>query len=186
MGRRLSHGRGGAFAAPKRQIANDGLDGSVGPSAVTLTFGAAALATGVFSVGFQMIESASTLVRTRGIIHLQLQAAGSAITAVTGAIGMIVVSAEAFAAGIASLSTPLDDTERAWYVYVPFAMESVGSGTQGADSPGRFLTIPFDSRGQRKLKVSDTLVTVIEATQDSTTTGTVLQAGIMWRSQFKL
>ncbi len=183
MARRFTSSRRVGLQAPKRQIANDGI--VLAPTA-TLTFLATSNAKAVFSSALALVIPAATLVRTRGMLHIQMLSNGTASNTVTGAVGLMVVSNESFVAGIASLRTPLEEIESAWYVYEPFAMQSVGTGTQDGGSPGRFLTIPFDSRGQRKLKNADTLVAVIEANQTSATTGTVLKASLIWRSQFKL
>ena len=177
-------GRGrGSLPAPKRQIANDGLQG---PNFAILTFGAVGTASALGSFGFLVTESAGTLVRTRGRIMVRVEASGTVNNQFTGAVGMLVVSAEAFAAGLAAISTPLDDIERAWYVYEPFAVMGRITGSSSGNDLVSVVEFAFDSRGQRKLKQGDMLVTVVECTQRSAVTGSVLSVAYQWRSQFKL
>ena len=183
MGRRIVSRRGG-LQAPKRQIANDGIDDH---NSATLTFLATAEAEASFEFGALVSIAATTLVRTRGMLSLQLTASGGALNQISGAFGMIVVSQAAFiTGGITALPVPMDDLENDWFVYVPFSLMSVGSGTQDGASPGRFLNIPFDSRGQRKLKDGDVMAPIIQAKQVNATTGTVILAGVAFRQQFKL
>ena len=177
-------GRGrGSLPAPKRQIANDGIDLA---GDATLTFLATSNATALGTVAQLTIPPAMTLVRTRGRLFVRVNSSGTINNIITGAIGMLVVSLEAFNAGILSVSTPLDDIERAWFVWEPFALQGRVAAASAGNDIGAYVSWPFDSRGQRKLKTNDVLALVVEANQVSAVTGTVLSVGYSFRQQFKL
>ena len=85
----------------------------------------------------------------------------AAIEHQVGAVGALVVSDVAFAAGSASIPGPF--TERSndyWAMWLPFSMTSAGmtSGDQGTESLTRF----FDSRGQRKLPHGSVYAFIVE------------------------
>ena len=183
MARRFT-GRGrGSLPAPKRQIANDGLES--GPSIATLTFLATTNAVAGFSVGLLTAVPAATLVRTRGELVIKVLTSGNITNQIAGAFGMIVVSENAFGAGITALPTPLVDIENDWFVYEPFALQ-LEANNPPQDSIAAHRVVRFDSRGMRKLKDGDVLAMVIEANQTDATTGTVVRAAAHFRSQFKL
>ena len=182
---RVVRGRGRSLQAPKRQIANDGPDGVFNPIA-TVTFGASVGPQKAgLSGGLALQEPALTLVRTRGAFVLEMLVSGGATNEVTGAVGMIVVSSDAFAAGIASLPGPLTDIENDWFVYEPFALGTEATNPP-ADSRVSHVQRQFDSRGMRKLKFGDVLVMVIEVVQSDATTGIVLRLASHFRVQAKL
>ena len=169
--------------APKRQIANDGLSQFSGTQ---ITFGVANQITAANNGGFGIVVPAATLVRTRGCLRVSVVTSGIAGGRIMGAMGMIVVSTEAFTVGgLGSLPTPLDDIENDWFVYQPFCLHTDATDPSANDVYSDFL-VNFDSRGQRKLKTGDLLAIVYEAAQSHSTTGTVLDATVMFRSQFKL
>ena len=182
---RVVRRRGGAFQAPKRQIANDGADGSFAPIAI-VSFGASIGPTkAILSGGLVLLEPALTLVRTRGAFVLSMLASGGATNEVTGAFGMIVVSSDAFAVGVTAVPGPLTDIENDWVVYEPFALSSEATNP-AADSQISNWKRQFDSRGMRKLKFGEVLAFVIEAVQSDATTGTVLRLAAHFRIQAKL
>ena len=185
MPRRSSFRGGRGLPAPKRQIGNDGADGSINPIA-TVTFGASIgpIKAGL-SAGLTLTEAAATLVRTRGALVLEMLTSGGVTNEVTGAVGMIVVSSDAFAVGISALPGPLTDISNDWFVYEPFAL-ATESANPPADSRVSHVMRQFDSRGMRKLKAGETLAMVIEAVQSDATTGTVLRLASTFRVQVKL
>ena len=181
MARRIVR-RAAGSQAPQRQIANDGFDGTA-----TITFGGSTVGTAQGSVGFQVLVPALTLVRTRGIFSAVVTVAGASTAIIQGAMGIIVASGESFAAGLVSLSTPMDDIERAWVVWQPFSVYAdVGGAITEAAGTAAFSREAVDSRGMRKMKVNDVLSVVFEATQLVGTTGTVVKFSYNLRQQFKL
>ena len=180
MARRFRSSRGG-LQAPKRQIANDGVD--AGDSAA-ITFGATV--TGSVAMGrFQVEEPALTLVRTRGVFTIKCIGSGVNDNRINGAFGIIVVSNEAGVAGLASLPLPLSQIENDWVVWVPFALH-VSNTVVTEEDLGSIQQIPYDSRGMRKLKLGESLQEVVEAFQFNGTNGTVLNMINQSRMQFKL
>ena len=184
---RVVRGRGRSLPAPKRQIANSGLPGGLlVPAIATLTFGAS---TGpikaAFSIGLSLTEAAATLVRTRGHLVVEMLTSGGVTNQVTGAVGMIVASQDAFSVGVTALPGPLSDIENDWFVYEPFAL-ATESANPPVDSRVSHVMRQFDSRGMRKLKNGETLVMVIEGVQSDATTGTVIRAAAQYRVQVKL
>ena len=171
----------GSLQAPKRQIGNENIGGNG-----VLTFGASPLATAAGSVGLQLVAPAATLVRSRGRFGVAVTVSGANTNLITGVFGMIIVSAEAFAAGLASLSTPLDDSDRAWVVWQSWSVYADG-GALGESAGGAvFREYEVDSRGMRKMKAGDTLAFTVEANQDTSTTGTLVSFSYQLRFQFKL
>jgi len=101
-----------------------------------------------------------TVVRTRGFLWTASDQEG-AIEEPFGAFGLMVVKQTASAAGIASLPTPVTESDGEFFVYEPWiaAMRFV-SATGIADPAGS--TIHFDSKAQRKLGLDEDLAVTIE------------------------
>ncbi len=89
-----------------------------------------------------------------------------------GAIGMAVVSDQASAAGIASLPTPITESESdLWYLWKAFGLVSELSVAGGVNS----MTFEFDSKAQRKVGDGEDLVTVVENGSATTGLGFLIQ-----------
>ncbi len=82
----------------------------------------------------------------------------------TGALGMMVVSDVAAAAGIASIPGPVTEAEDdGWFVWVPFhnlSSATGGSGSVGNSPPG--FRFEFDSKAMRKVEEGFRVAVVIE------------------------
>jgi len=181
MGRSF-RGRSG-LPAPKRQIGNDGLSGT---GFVTMTVGASTLGNVGFNTFLLVTAIALTLVRTRGEFFARLRDSGGADNLITGAYGQIVVSENAANVGITAVPVPLTDIENDWFVWVPFTLHADAAVGQPLDSPSAIVRIPFDSRGQRKLKQGEALVSIVEIAQSDATTGTIIDFVHSFRNQSKL
>ena len=180
MARRSFGGRG-SLPAPKRQIANDGVD-AVNYQIITMGV-AASGAVGLGSL--TLTEPALTLVRTRGSFSMKVRTSGASLNGGNGAYGIIVASTQALAAGLASLPLPMTDIENDWVVWVPFTWFKDATGTNPADL-GAHRHLAFDSRGMRKLKLGEALVGVVEVFQEDNTTGTIFEFASQFRMQLKL
>ena len=170
----------GALQAPKRQIANDVLQGFA-----QLTFGATTGAKAVGSFGFALLVPAATLVRTRGSFTASVVTSGTAASHKLITMGLTVVSIDAFNAGLNSLPTPIDEGERMWQTWAavtPYA----DAATPAEGAFGQVQSFDLDSRGMRKLKVGDVLAIMFEGLQLSATTGTLVNVSYNLRFQFKL
>ena len=101
---------------------------------------------------------------------------------VRGAFGQIVVSEDAASIGVTALPGPLSDIENDWFVWVPFTLAFDNVLTE-FDSM-YFQQVTFDSRGMRKLKKGDGLVSMLEVESDLA--GDSIDSNVSFRQQFKL
>ena len=127
---------------------------SVGTGSVATlisTFNAAALALRPF-----------TIVRTRGVLTVVSdQAVASEF--VQGVFSMQVVTAVAAAAGVASVPTPLTETDADYHVYQPFANSFIDATTVGFhEQSGQGMSWMIDSKSMRKVGVDDDCAMVVE------------------------
>ncbi len=179
MPARRGFSRGGV-KPPQRQIGNFATCGEA-----IITFGASLRGTALGTVSLLTIVAAGTLVRSRGMLTAAVQASGSNQNTIVGVLGIIVVSVEAFTAGLASIPTPITDSGRPWVVWQPFGLYADGT-TLGEAATLSATSEAFDSRGMRKLKANDVLAVVFEACQGDATTGTIINVTYAWRDQIKL
>ncbi len=129
------------------------------------------LATGTTGLGGNAlaVSGPGTLVRFRGHIFAQLDAGGVDERALI-ACGFILVSNEAFAAGIASVPKPFTDADADWVWY---GFLSISSGAEaGVVGDSLFDRLPVDSKAMRKVKPSQSLVFVVEVASSQDATGT--------------
>ena len=102
-----------------------------------------------------------TIVRTRGNVSHR-PSVNSADVAYVGAIGVCVVSQEAFTAGAASIPRPHDDADwGGWLVWRSFS-ESLDVTTD----IGRLInsnSFEVDSKAMRKMGINDVMVTMAES-----------------------
>jgi len=106
-------------------------------------------------------ENPGTIVRTRGIITVFPQDF-SADSTVVGAFGIGMVSAEAFAAGVASIPEPFSDADwGGWMVMVPFTFHFEFQSATGAEMV--HVQYEVDSKAMRKVEPSTVLVAVAES-----------------------
>ena len=79
-----------------------------------------------------------------------------------GAFGMAVVSEDAAAAGIASVPTPITNSDwDGWMVWQPFAFGLVFSSAVGFDN-NPYQRYDYDSKAMRKLNDNESLIFVVE------------------------
>ncbi len=103
-----------------------------------------------------------TIVRTRFVLGVQSdqQVAGETQQ---GAMGMQVVTETAAAAGIASLPTPLTETDADFFVYQPWAFSFLFAsavGVQENNGMGNYWTV--DSKAMRKVGTDDDVAWTVE------------------------
>ena len=120
------------------------------------------VATGATAIiGSISFEGAQTVVRNRGLLYITPQAFSADVT-VVGAVGMAVVSTEAFAAGAASIPSPYRDADwGGWLLWQPYAY-FLNFGTDVGSREGtRQYTL--DSKSMRKITPNETLVLMAES-----------------------
>ena len=169
-------GTRGGFRPPQRQIASAAICGNVNQLAV-LSANTPALG----SVGLQTIVGPLTIVRTRGYFNIALVAA-TASDIICGAFGIIMVSENAFNAGIASVPGPMTDSGEDWFVWEPIVLQHLATDPHEVD--GRTAQFRhFDSRGMRKSKTSEVAAVVVELI--SIVGGQTIDLGYSFRDQVK-
>jgi len=104
----------------------------------------------------------ATLVRMRGNGLVMVEAIGAAGASAVVGMGIIAVNGNAFAAGAASLPSPVNDVGTSWIwqdwypLHVNNALETSGLlGTQA-------LRFQIDNKAMRKMSVNEVLVMVVE------------------------
>ncbi len=137
----------------------------IGPGGVVTT---ALAATGSVLVGSAAAAALDgmTLVRTRGELSLYLTVAGTNLDSFQGAFGIGVVTTQAFAAGVGSVPTPIDEEdEELWIYHTYFALVApdVTDFASGCISCAVRFTV--DSKAMRKLDIGDTVYAVLQATE---------------------
>ena len=137
------------------------------------TYTSIAAATSAIVGSFTLINPGidETVLRTVGVLSIASdQAAANEVQ--IGAFGMIKVSDAAFAAGIASIPTPITEiADDGWLLYVPFSQQGDQSLTQ---PPSR--EYHFDSKAKRIIEDGTTLAVVIQNAG-----GTGLQFAVVMR-----
>ena len=80
----------------------------------------------------------------------------------TGAIGSCIVSAEALAAGVASIPEPFTDADwGGWFMWRPFAYRYEFQSAIGTNYGN--WTFEIDSKAMRKISPNEAVVTVVES-----------------------
>ncbi len=112
----------------------------------------------LYGIGFTPVVSGLTLIRLRGelIVSSLLNAATDAMQMATG---VMLVSEEAFAAGVASIPSPITDIDDDWLWH---QWHSVQSGTLGAPGQGTEYRFPIDNKAMRRFPGGKVLVAVTE------------------------
>ncbi len=103
----------------------------------------------------------TTIVRTRGILSVRPTVEGVSLF-YQGALGMGIVSDQAFAAGAGSVPGPWTDQDwGGWFVWIAFVNRLSVSTDIGRELIS--INIPFDSKAMRKVEPNETVVVVVES-----------------------
>ena len=106
-------------------------------------------------------EEPATIMRTRAMVSFRPQSTGADLD-IVGAFGMGVVSAEAFAAGVASIPEPFSDADwGGWFVWQSFGFRIEFSDATGIAFPRWDVTL--DSKAMRKVGSNEVAVFVAES-----------------------
>ena len=142
---------------------------SAGPSgAIEITASGSAL----FLAGAAAADDGLTLVRTRGELLVYLSSVNVALDGMKVAVGICIVSENAFNVGIMAIPQPLTDIGwDGWLWYWTGHMEAVGNITE-ADFQGQLgamaARIEIDSKAMRKIKRTDVQCAVVEVVESGT------------------
>jgi len=116
---------------------------------------------GATLIASSSFEISSTIIRTRGAVTIR-PAVTVADAAIVGAFGMGIVSAEALAAGIASIPEPFSDGDwGGWFVWRSFGYELEFEDATGVSYPSWGFEV--DSKAMRKIGPSEAIVFVAES-----------------------
>ena len=120
----------------------------------------------ILGAGLQVLEDGVTLVRTRGSLSAFLvEAVSSPGDGFHCAIGIQVVTNDAFAIGITAMPTPISDMQFNGWLYHRFF--DVHAPNSLIPSGGDVSQVVFevDSKAMRKVSLGDTIVAVLEVVE---------------------
>ena len=135
---------------------------NVGPGGTAL---ASIVASGsqILGSGAAATTDGLTLVRTRGRAIFKVQSFTAAGDAFTGAFGIGIVTAEAFAIGITAMPIPVTDLNWDGWLYHSMVQVVAGDKTAGdVDFTGATQILDVDSKAMRKLRLGDTIFAALE------------------------
>jgi len=153
---------------------------SVGPDEVggqTIASTGSQLAT----TGAQLVISSATLVRIRGRLDLTLDTFGTANDGYAGAVGICIVSENAFGIGVTAVPTPVtDEGWDGWIWHQYFNVHSVtATVADGSNAVAVVRSIEVDSKAMRKWKQTDIMCVSLEALESGA-------AQMQWNFQCRL
>ena len=130
----------------------------------------------LFPAGAAVLVEGVTLVRTRGEMLFLLTTSTATPGGFHGAVGLAVVTDQAFAAGVASIPGPIgEDDWDGWFYHRFFSVLGAGPIDSGVaadidqvNGTTASLRIEVDSKAMRKLSVGQTLVAVLETVEVGT------------------
>ena len=149
----MAHPRGRAFARGKQRLTT-----WLGPA----DQGYVSVASGTkVIISFASFGEPATVIRSRGTVSIAPDSFGADVE-YKGAIGMGIVSTDAFTAGVASIPGPwLDSDWGGWYVWRSFA-----EIFEFKDATGSLVIstgFQVDSKAMRKITTNETLVVIAES-----------------------
>jgi len=143
---------------------------ALGPNAVNTAFSASgqALMTGISLAS----QEAATIVRVRGTASFLLQSAAATAHGFAGAIGFGIVTSEAFAAGIASVPSPVADADwDGWNYHQFFDVRAITATiADGVNAVSVYVRHAIDVKAMRKISSDDVYVGVIDVVEVGTAT----------------
>ena len=146
---------------------------SQGPGSQTATTFASST-TSVLGLG-QTSGGGVTVVRLRGRISCVLETTSAAARGFHCALGIGIASADAFAAGVASLPNPFDDIDWSWWYHSIFDVQSVTATiADGVNAVGAFYTAEVDSKAMRKIAPNETIFASLQVLESGTESMDVL------------
>ena len=155
--------RGQSNAPRRRSTWSQGPNGASGTIAVDSST--------IFPVGAISILNDLTLVRTRGLLSLQLLTATAAESGFRWAFGMCNVTENAAGIGVTAVPDPLVDVAwDGWFVYETGHLISSDASPVTDPSPLTTALVPIDSKAMRKTHQTDVIVAVIGVVEIGTAT----------------
>ena len=118
----------------------------------------------ILGAGAQVVDDGFTLVRTRGVISIGLSASSTVGGGFTGAVGVGIVTNDAFAIGATAMPGPLADAQwDGWLFHTFFNSMGLKAGLATQDTvPQAVQHIVVDSKAMRKLNLNDPIFAMID------------------------
>ncbi len=157
------------FARNQRQSPRRSKIWNDGPLTTVLTITGSATAS--WTLG-QTALGGVTIARIHGVIDLILTATAASSNGFIGAVGLGIVTTDAFLAGGASLPDPLGDQAwGGWLYHQHFDVRSITATlADGVNASSCHQRIEIDTKAMRKMKPNETLMGRIETTETGTAT----------------
>jgi len=116
-----------------------------------------------------------TLVRIRGLFDWYLTLGTSPNDGFFGAVGIGLVEAAAFAAGIGSVPTPITEiSSENWLWHQFFSMHApVASASPDSNGPSMSGRVEIDSKAMRKVNSAQVVYAAVEVVEIGTATGSI-------------
>ena len=119
----------------------------------------------VLGGGAQALQSGLTVVRLRGSLLFSLRTAATVADGYSGAFGIGVVKAAAFAIGVTAILTPITESESDWLYWMPIQLTATATAPTWAGSGPATARMEVDTRAMRKLELGDTIYAAAEVTE---------------------
>ncbi len=127
----------------------------------------------IIGAGVSPVVDGLTVVRLRGELLMYLSLATASLDGFSGAFGVGKGSASAFAVGVGSMETPIDDEAwDGWLYHRYFTLRSPVLFSEGAAPGGAagtsILRVEVDSKAMRKLDIEDVIYAVVQVAETGT------------------
>ena len=146
---------------------------SLGPGGDDILFDPAApsaTSNGVFGSGVTPVIPQLTVVRIRGMFTALLKTADAANAGFTGAVGIGIVSADAFAIGITAIPKPFSDAEWPGWLWHQFFDLTASFALAANTTQPPSIRIPVETKAMRKLRLNEILFANFEVGETAAAT----------------
>jgi len=124
----------------------------------------------ILGLGQQSLFDGNTIIRMRGFVEMILESAGAVGDGFSGAFGIGIVTAPAFAVGITAMPTPVTEVEwEGWLWHQWFSLHAVVA----APSAEQRQTFEIDSKAMRKFDSEQVLFAAWEGTESGSVTAQI-------------
>ena len=127
----------------------------------------------MYSTGAQATTDGLTILRTRGYVDFAINSNNAIGDGYRGAVGLCIVSENAFNAGIGSVPTPITDLAWDgwfWYQFFNLMTNNATAGDLGENAVASYVRFVIDAKAMRKIKDTDVIIAVLEVTEVGTST----------------
>jgi len=118
--------------------------------------------TGIYGAGVTPVIPNLTIVRLRGSVDIILNAAAAALDGYSYALGIGIVTGEAFTIGVTAMPDPFDDMNWPGWLWHKTGMIHSPVGALTAQGPQANQLIEIDSKAMRKFRLNEVLFGVCQ------------------------